>query len=371
MEKCIMNIKKIAVLLVFLVSFSVPVFSVEAYVSSLYREIDIAFANKSENELNTILSKNVDDVNYYLLENYAMKKVRHLIIQEEYVFAMKANLVIIDNDLDNVDAVEMYSTIATALEKQKEQQALVEERKRIAAAKFETEKAKQRVSVAKDFQFVKTAEGDSVYLKDKNDKYTSTYWKVRFGMFNGDLITESDSSYDSFRYGISGDFSYEYTFDKIMVGFDAGGEAILIPFTNNDDTMLGNVYLAPKIGFLPLSKKFFGRAGVAGVITMNSTEKSVLSDTFVTPLFGLGFDHAKAGPLLFSGIVDYYLAHLAYDDMNLAMGGELNMSVPFTDMEKVRLSLNVGVKDTLFVKSSGIENRARFILAIGAENVAK
>ena len=57
--------------------------------------------------------------------------------------------------------------------------------------------------------------------------------------------------------------------------------------------------------------------------------------------------------------------------MNLAMGGELNMSVPFTDMEKVRLSLNVGVKDTLFVKSSGIENRTRFILAIGAENVAK
>ena len=57
--------------------------------------------------------------------------------------------------------------------------------------------------------------------------------------------------------------------------------------------------------------------------------------------------------------------------MNLAMGGELNMSVPFTDMDKVRLSLNVGVKDTLFVKSSGIENRTRFILAIGAENVAK
>ena len=129
MEKCIINIKKIAVLLVFLVSFSVPVFSVEAYVSSLYREIDIAFANKSENELNSILSKNADDVNYYLLENYAMKKVRHLIIQEEYVFAMKANLVIIDNDLDNVDAVEMYSTIATALEKQKEQQERIHEKK--------------------------------------------------------------------------------------------------------------------------------------------------------------------------------------------------------------------------------------------------
>lgn len=370
MKRYNMTVRRTVFLLI-LLTFSVPMFSVDAYVSSLYREIDIAFANKSESELNTILSMNTDDVNYYLLENYAMKKVRHLIIQEDYTFAMKANLVIIDNDLDNVDAVEMYSTIATALEKQKEQEQLIEERQRIAAARLESEKSKKRVSTDKDFQAVKTAEGDSVYLKDKNDKYTATYWKARFGMFDGAFITEADSGYNSFRYGISGDFSYEYLFDKIMIGVEAGAEAILIPFTNNDDTMLANLSLAPKIGFLPFSRKFFARAGVAALLTMDSGDSTVLAGNFITPLFGLGFDHAKLGAVTFSGSINYYIAHLAYSDMNFAAGGELNMAIPFADMEKIRLSLNVGIKDTLFVKTSGIENRARLVLAIGAENVAK
>lgn len=370
MKRYNMTMRKTVFLLI-LLAFSVPIFSVDAYVSSIYREIDIAFANKSDSELNTILSRNTEDVNYYLLENYAMKKVRHLIIQEDYSFAMKANLVIIDNDLDNVDAVEMYSTIATALEKQKEKERLVEEQRRIAEAQLESEKLKQRASADKDFQAVKTAEGDSVYLKDKNDKYTATYWQARFGMFDGAFITESDSDYNSFRYGVSADFLYEYLFDKIMIGFDAGAEVIIIPFNNNDDTMLANFKLAPKIGFLPFSRTFFARAGIAAILTMDSGDSTVLAGNFITPLFGLGFDHAKLGALTFSGNVDYYMAHLAYNDINFAMGGELNMAIPFADMEKVRLSLNVGVKDTLFVKTSGIENRARLVLAIGAENVAK
>ena len=49
----------------------------------------------------------------------------------------------------------------------------------------------------------------------------------------------------------------------------------------------------------------------------------------------------------------------------------MNMSVPISAMQKARLTFNLGVKDTLFLKDEGIENRARLILAIGAENVAK
>lgn len=71
------------------------------------------------------------------------------------------------------------------------------------------------------------------------------------------------------------------------------------------------------------------------------------------------------------GGVDYYIGHLANKDLNFAMGGVVSLRVPFLDMEKVRLGFNIGVKDTLYVKSSGIENRARLVLAIGAENVAK
>lgn len=40
-------------------------------------------------------------------------------------------------------------------------------------------------------------------------------------------------------------------------------------------------------------------------------------------------------------------------------------------MDKVQLNFNIGIKDTLFVKDSGIENRAGIILAVGAQNVIK
>ena len=55
--------------------------------------------------------------------------------------------------------------------------------------------------------------------------------------------------------------------------------------------------------------------------------------------------------------------------LNLLVG-----SIPYNDkdeQEKVKLNLNIGLKDKFFLKESGIENRASISLAIGVENVIK
>ena len=41
------------------------------------------------------------------------------------------------------------------------------------------------------------------------------------------------------------------------------------------------------------------------------------------------------------------------------------------EMEQVKLSLNVGLRDKIFIKQSGIENRFNAIFAIGVENVIR
>ena len=49
----------------------------------------------------------------------------------------------------------------------------------------------------------------------------------------------------------------------------------------------------------------------------------------------------------------------------------LNISIPFAELEKVKLNLNIGARDKFFLKDEGMENRASVILAIGVENVVR
>ncbi|MDE5897875.1 MAG: hypothetical protein K2H09_01220 [Treponemataceae bacterium] len=95
---------KAFVFLLVLVSACAPAFAVDAYIGTLYKQIDIAFVHKSDSELNSILAGNMLNDDYYLIENYTMKKIRRLLISEDYQFAMDANLVVIDNNLDNAEA---------------------------------------------------------------------------------------------------------------------------------------------------------------------------------------------------------------------------------------------------------------------------
>lgn len=363
----------IAIFSVFLatVLFS-PLFALDAYVTVIYREVDVAFVDRSDKELDGILSKNNQDKNYYLVENYTMKKIRRLIVDEDYDFASQATLVVIDNNLDNMEAVELYSTISAALDVQNKQKLALEQKKEAEKAKFEAEKAKQRQIIEKEYVSVETASGDTIYLKEKNEKYTSTFWDFRFGMFDGTFVVDTSDDYNSFRYGVSGDFTFEYSFDKLMVGADVGGDAIIIPFTNDDSTILGNFDIIPKIGFTKFKHLSF-RTGFASVITIDSDNgnDSCLQETLLSPVFGLGLNHINLGSAELSMNADYLLGHFAYDGLNFAMNSAINVAIPIMKMEKVQLNFNVGLKDTLYIKDSGVENRAGVILAIGAQNVIK
>ena len=99
-----MKNKKFVLILtgIFLSLALLPLNAIDAYVTVIYRSLDVAFVNHSEKELDEILSSNVEDKNYYLVENYTMKKIRRLVVDEDYDFANQAVLIVIDNNQNSL-----------------------------------------------------------------------------------------------------------------------------------------------------------------------------------------------------------------------------------------------------------------------------
>ena len=143
------------------------VFAVEEYVSEIYKQIDSCFSSKDEGKLNNVLSQNTKDKYYYLIENYTQKKIRRLIVNNDYDFAMEATLVLIENNLDNEEAVEMYSVISDAYEIQRKHEAELEYQRQLEAARIQAEKEKQRGNVEKEYVAATRTSGGSVYVTGK------------------------------------------------------------------------------------------------------------------------------------------------------------------------------------------------------------
>lgn len=359
--------------MIFSLCFTQQIFAVDVYIVELYKQIDGAFTEKSENELDAVLRNNNENEKYYLLENYTMKKIRKLVLDREYDFALESNLVVIDNNLDNTEAVEMYSIIAAALEHQKQKEEEEKAKAEKEAEALAAEKEKYKVVALKEFETVKNADGKESFIINKGERFSAQYWKFQFGMANGVFITESASEYNSFRYGISTNFEYDYYLNKFVVGIDGGLNFIMLPFTGNDSTMLVDLDLVPHIGFSGLNGNLLIRGGFGSLfdIKMGEENVSTLQDTVYSPVIGLGFSRVKLGKVDFSGFFDYYLGHLALENLNAAGKAKLNFGIPVMEMEKIRLTFNIGITDTLLVKKESIENRAGIVLAFGVENVSK
>ena len=64
---------------------------------------------------------------------------------------MTAIIIVIENNLDNEQAVEMYSIISEAYEVQKAYETEQEQKRQLELARIEMEKEKQRVNVDKKY----------------------------------------------------------------------------------------------------------------------------------------------------------------------------------------------------------------------------
>jgi hypothetical protein len=323
--------------------------------------------------LNTVLKENTGSSSYDFIESYAMKKIRRLVISNDFKFAEQAILVVIDNNLDNTEAVEMYSSIEDSLEKQEAYERQQEQLRIAEQQRIEKEKNAQKKNADKEFQSAKTASGASVYITGREEKFSSSYWSGRFGVADLMLASQTPDDYTSLRYGLAAGITWEYSWQKKLVfGVDAAAEGFILSVYNDDRTMMGSIKLVPELSFAGFNKNIFLRAGFAGLITTSSsTSDTVLHRSFYTPVTGIGFNHVRLGDITLSGFYDYYPGHLFYDDMNSAMGAGLTATFLVAEMEKVKLNFNTGFNDNMYITKAGMENHAGIILSIGVENVAQ
>ena len=359
---------------------SVSLFAVDEYISKIYKQLDKIFQEKSENSLNNVLSDNNQDKNYYLIENYTEKKIRRLIVNNDYDFAMTAIIIVIENNLDNEQAVEMYSIISEAYEVQKAYETEQEQKRQLELARIEMEKEKQRVNVDKKYVSTsKTDTGKSVYISGKETKLSSYSWKAMLGFLDLAWLMESTSGLNNLAYGVSLSGRYEYTFpNDVIFGGEIFADGHFLSFTQEKESIIpvfGEVEGLLKFSTAEISKNLFFRLGFGGIYT-GKDSKAVntvsIADTLLTPIVGVNFQKIK---LPFANLdigADWYAGHLfAQSNLNFAMGVNMNLEFAFASMDEVALNLNIGLRDKIFVKQGGFENRASLIFAVGVENVVK
>lgn len=359
---------------------SVSLFAVDEYISKIYKQLDKIFMEKSENALNDVLSDNNQDKNYYLIENYTEKKIRRLIVNNDYDFAMTAIIIVIENNLDNEQAVEMYSIISEAYEVQKNYEAEQEQKRQLELARIEMEKEKQRVSVDKQYVSTsKTNTGKSVYISGKETKLTSYNWKASLGIVDLAWLMESAAGLNNLQYGVSLSGRYEYTFpNDVIFGGDIFADGHFLSFTQEKEKIIpifGEVEGVLKFATAEISKNFFFRLGFGSIFTGKDSKALntvSVADTLLTPIIGVTYQKCK---LPFANLdigADWYAGHLfAQSDLSFAMGVNMNLEFAFASMDEVSLNLNIGLRDKIFVKQGGFENRASLIFAVGVENVVK
>lgn len=376
-----MIFKKIKLLVILVVLFftASSVFAVEEYISNIYKQIDQIFIIKSESQLNSVLSDNNEDKNYYLIENYTEKKIRRLIVNNDYDFAMTAIVIVIENNIDNEQAVEMYSVIADAYKLQQEHEAEVEYQRQLEVARLEKEKEKQRVAVDKEYVAAKnTSSGKQVYVTGKETNLTSYKWKIDIGLADISFLYDGVGKITNLHYGPAIGFNYEYTLEnKANIGAElfASIQPLGIPISNENALIPLLADADASLKFAPSAlPNFFFSAGFGAIVTgkpTDSVEIKTVADTMYTPLVGIKLERIPLGRVKVDLGADWYAGHLFYNNIKFAMGADMNLQFPFADLEKVSLSLNVGIRDKFIMKDAGIENRASLILAVGVENVIK
>lgn len=363
-------------------------------VGAIFKKIDMAIAAKSSESISKILSENKSSRDYQLIENYTLKKTRQLIITDNLELARQTSLAVIDNNIENFDAVELYSYIDKAILNQQAANQAAENRKRLEEERIAARNAKSKQQIASrgNYQVVSTASGQEVYVNEQQASFSSKIWTVKLGLadFVYQKITEPD--YSSLKYGLALGATIFRPSERFIIGADifadanivtlmsTGGNEVALnkkkkdnPDFNNPQEFFLSARLVPEFAFADLGKNIFLRAGLsAHILASNDRDITNTTKTFFSPVVGIAFDNINLGESQFRLFADYDVGHMFYDDIKLAAEFGGSILLPFSVNDKTKFGIELGVQDLLMLKKeSGIENRTKFTFAIGVGNVTK
>lgn len=365
--------RKLMLVLVVGVSLSILSFAQEGVnLVAIYDEIDKAFASHSPDAISAVLKTNADSPSYELFENYTLKKTRQLIIRNDLQFAKEASLVVIDNNVENFDAIDLYSYIDKAIlgEEQKKQAEEEKKQRELARQAMLNAQAKQQIQKRGTYQTVSGTNDTVGYVNEEQISYSPLIWTLKLGLIDAmfQSVTKPES-YSSFKYGLSAGADIFYPTELFVFGAEIFGDIHFLSLSGEGEFMY-SVRALPQIAFAPFCKYLFLRAGIAAYpLSSKDWDKTHSVETFVSPAVGVGFGNFMIGETRLGAHFDYY--PLADDDVKSAMEMSASVLFPFNVNEKTKMGLELGVSDVLFLRNEGMDNRIKGIFAIGVGNVRK
>ena len=364
-------------------------------VGEAFKKIDMAIAARSPDAVSKVLSDNKSSQNYSLIENYTLKKTRQLIITDNLEFARQTSLAVIDNNIENFDAVELYSYIDKAILNQQAAQQAAENRKRLEEERIAARNAKSKAQLASrgNYQVVNTASGQEVYVNEQKASFSSWIWTVKLALADFVYQKVSEPDYSSLKYGLAFGANIFRPSERFILGSDIFADAHIVTFSTSgaldgelkpgadgvavqqeepQEFFISGRFV-PELAFADLSKYFFLRAGVAAhMLASNDRSRTGSTETFISPVIGAAFENLPLGEASLRFFYDYDLGHFAYEELNSAMEFGGSILLPMAVNDKTKVGIELGFQDLLLMKNeSGMENRTKITFAIGVGNVTK
>ena len=345
-------------------------FSLFSQTSAIMKQIDEAVNQKNSEQISEILVKNKNSRSYKDFEDRILKRARELLISNELDFAAEISLVVIDNNLDNFDAVALYTSIDTAIKERDAKLKAEEERRQIEEMRVMANNAKEQKQIKKEYQTISnTSSGETVYLDtDYNTHYLPISWAVNIGM--ADLALYTDTREVSGKFGLSSFGNLFYHADEMIIGGDYFVDTMLFNFGSDaeeEQHLDTTLKLAFAYSHESIIRNFYFRLGFLGYLS-NSSELSYVPTPFFTPTLGIAYRDIEIGNILAELSADYFIGHLFYDKMKFAMDFSLNFSLILADLDKADIGINFGVRDVVFSMDEGLQNQLKLIISIGVIN---
>lgn len=359
---------KIIRLLALVVFFLIPaVFAQTKMPDDMGRRVDALLAPEKTQDLRKLLSDNQRAVWYGDLESYVLKKARQLVVQNDLDQAKQICLAVIDVNLDNQEAVNLYQSVNAAIGKRDTEAKKTAEAENLAVFKQQASEAKIKQDLSKTYKTVtNTSSGKKVYLdQDFNNHYSSTTWDVMLGLVNVKALLRENAF--SVNYGLSLNGSLFYHGEDFTIGADIRGDATVLAFTGPQGvTWSGSGVMSTAANrfnkYLVLRMGGYSAGYGFGVVSKEP-------EVFFSPVLGVGFRDIKFGE---SGLLeigaDWLAGHLYTEGMIVAAGAHLGMTFILADMQDFDIHMRMSVQDAFMLYSSGMTNDTKVTLAIGVGN---
>ncbi len=331
-----------------------------------YNQITAFIADKNTNGVRTYLGNNKRYTEYAKLESFVLMRSRDALIANDLDFALALCLTVIDNNLDNFEAVALYTSIERAVVARDEKIKAENEKVQIEKMKETAVTTKDKEKIQKEYKTItNSVSGETVYLDQEYDTYyLPVTWGVDLGL--ADISGMTDPLSVSFRYGLSLAGNVFYRSEDVYAGIDVFFDTALVSFPSQPNLVF-SIKTVPSFSLPKILKNMYYRLGFAGLY-MSTPVNSFLPPSFSSPVIGVGFRDWRFGAFFFDGAFDYYLGHLFHEKFYFAADANVNFYLPLADLDTVDVGLNLGVRDIIGITALGMHNQIKFVISVGVWN---